>query len=93
MDQNSYTKVSQNIILENRKKLMISGVKDIDSFDDNSISMFTTLGSLIIRGLELKISKFSVETGDVIIEGTINSILYDNFKKNNKKSFWAKIIK
>ena len=93
MDQNNYIKTSQNIILENRKKIMISGVKDIDSFDDNTVAMITTLGSLIIKGSNLKINKFSVETGDVNIEGTINNILYDNSSKNKNKNFWAKIIK
>ncbi|MBP0979086.1 MAG: sporulation protein YabP [Oscillospiraceae bacterium] len=93
MNQNNYTKASQNIILENRKKIMISGVKDIDNFDDNTVSMITTLGSLIIKGSDLKINKFSVETGDVSIEGTVNNILYDNFSKNKNKNFWAKIIK
>ncbi len=90
MQQNDFSKTSQNIILENRKKLMISGVKDIDSFDNDVISALTSLGRLIIKGSELKINEFTVETGDVSVEGNISSIFYDNLKSKN---FWSKIIK
>lgn len=90
MQQDNFLKTAQNIILENRKKLMISGVKDIDNFDNNIISALTSLGHLTIKGTQLKINKFSVETGDVSIEGNINSVLYDNLKN---KSLWSKIIK
>lgn len=95
MDQTSYVKMSQNIIIENRKKATISGVKDIDNFDENIISMLTNLGRLTVKGSQLKINKFSVETGDVFIEGNINNILYDNNKnkRDKNKSFWSKIIK
>lgn len=90
MQQSDFLKTSQNIILENRKKLVISGVKDIDNFDNNIISALTSLGHLTIKGTELKINNFSVETGDASIVGNINSLVYDNLRD---KSFWAKIIK
>ena len=95
MNQQNYTKTSQNLILENRKKLTISGVKDIYGFSEGLISVLTNLGNLTIRGSQLKINKFSVETGDAYIEGNISSMVYDNMKNKNgvSGSFWAKIIK
>lgn len=95
MNQQNYTKTSQNLILENRKKLTISGVKDIYGFSEGLISVLTNLGNLTIRGSQLKINKFSVETGDAYIEGNISSMVYDNMKNKNVigGSFWAKIIK
>lgn len=93
MDQNAYIKSSQNIVLENRKKLVISGVKDVDSFDENIISMLTTLGNLTVKGHKLKINNFSAESGDVSIEGNINNIIYDDVKKYKNKGFWSKITK
>ena len=93
MEQNTFPKTTQNLILENRKKIAISGVKDINNFDENIISMSTILGNLTIKGSQLKINKFSLETGDVSISGNVNNILYDNLKLSKKKSLWAKIIK
>ena len=60
----------QNVILENRKKLTLTGIKDVLSFDDEIIVLESELGLLNIKGRDLKVNKISVETGDVIIEGT-----------------------
>lgn len=93
MELQNNIKTPQNIILENRKKLTISGITDINNFDENIISVITTLGYLTIKGSQLKINNLSVETGDVIIEGNINSLFYDGSKKTKNKNLWAKIIK
>ena len=60
-----------NVILEGRKNLTISGVTDVDSFDERCISLYTQLGELVIKGRELHINSMSVETGDMTIEGDI----------------------
>ncbi len=68
----------QNLILENRAKLSISGVKDVLSFDDQVVIMHTELGLLTVKGETLKISKLSLDTQDVIIEGEVNTLSYSN---------------
>ncbi len=93
MELQNNIKTPQNIILENRKKLTISGVTDISNFDENTISAITTLGCLTVKGSQLKINKLSVETGDVIIEGNISSMVYNGSKKAKSKNIWAQIIK
>ena len=45
-----------NVILEGRKNLTISGVTDVDSFDERCISLYTQLGELVIKGRELHIN-------------------------------------
>ena len=65
-----------NVILENRQKLNISGVRDVDSFDEQTVTVYTDLGQLIIRGDNIHISKLSVETGELMIEGEISSLTY-----------------
>ena len=65
----------QNLILENRSKLSLSGVNDVLSFDDQVIIMETELGMLTIKGDNLKINKLSIDTSEVIIEGEINTLL------------------
>ncbi len=84
----------QNLILENRNKLNISGVKDVLSFDDEVIIMETELGLLTIKGVNLKINKLSIDTGDVIVEGEINNLGYnDHSKREQEGSILSKIFK
>ena len=59
---NSLNNIIQNLVLENRNKLSISGVKDVLSFDDQVVIMETELGLLTIKGENLKINKLSIDT-------------------------------
>ena len=86
--------VIQNLILENRNKLSVSGVKDVLSFDDELVVMETDLGLLTIKGETLKINKLSIDTGDVIVEGEITNLGYSNHsKKDADRSILSKIFK
>ncbi len=65
---NQITGVVQNLILENRNKLSVSGVKDVLSFDDQVVIMETELGLLTVKGENLRINKLSIDTSEVIVE-------------------------
>ena len=86
--------IIQNIILENREKLSISGVLDVLSFDDQVVILETELGLLTIKGDNLKINKLSIDTEEVIIEGDIYNLSYSE-KDIDKKSgnFLGKLFK
>ena len=89
------TNVIQNLILENRSKLSISGVLDVLSFDDQIVIIETELGLLTVKGDNLRINKLSIDTSEVIVEGEVNSVSYSS-KDLNKKSnegFLGKIFK
>ena len=90
----SNSSVIQNIILENREKISISGVIDVLSFDDQVVILETELGLLNIKGNNLRINKLSIDTSDVVIEGDIYSMVYSerDISKNNS-SFISKIFK
>ena len=79
--QESNSKQNQNIILEDRKSLSISGITDVDSFDEKTIVLYTQLGELTIQGRELHIDSMSVETGDMSITGDIWAIVYGDKDK------------
>ena len=84
----------QNLILENRNKLSISGVKDVLSFDDQVVIMETELGLLSVKGDNLKINKLSIDTSEVIVEGEINTLSYsDHSKKEQEGGLFSKIFK
>lgn len=90
------TGVIQNLILENRGKLSISGVLDVLSFDDQVVIVETELGLLTIKGTNLRINKLSIDTSEVIVEGDISSLTYSENKstdKSTKSSIISKIFK
>ena len=85
---------SQNLILENREKLNISGVIEVGSFNDELITMKTELGELFIYGSGLKINKLNVDSSEIAIDGNIQCLEYSD--KNNGKSkigFLSRIFK
>lgn len=96
-DQNNNTnsnEVIQNVLIENRKKLSISGVLDVLSFDDQIVIVDTDLGMLTIKGEDLRINKLSLDSTEVIINGTINNINYtNNHDRRDSGNILGKIFK
>lgn len=68
--------IPHNLILENRNMLTLTGVSDVDSFDEQTVAVFTQLGELTVRGSDLHINKLSVETGELTVEGKIDAVMY-----------------
>ena len=87
--------VIQNLILESREKLSISGVLDVLSFDDQVVIVETELGLLNVKGDNLRINKLSIDTSEVVVEGDIYSMVYSEKDKNKKNgsSLLGKIFK
>ena len=66
-----------NVILEDRRRMTVSGVTDIDSFDDETVVLYCETGELCIRGEGLHINRIDVESGDLSLEGErIDGISY-----------------
>ncbi len=91
--QDNNIKQNQNIILENRKSLSISGITDVDSFDEKAICLYTQLGELTIHGKDLHIDSMSVETGNMNITGDIWSVIYGDKDKKSPLSFLGRVFK
>ena len=88
------TNVIQNLVLENREKLSISGVLDVLSFDDQVVIVETELGLLTIKGENLRINKLSLDTSEVTVEGEIFNLAYSENDINQKtSSIFSKIFK
>ena len=87
--------VIQNLILENREKLSISGVLDVLSFDDQIVILETELGLLTVKGENLRINKLSLDTAAVIVDGEIYSLGYSekNLEKKSGGGILGKIFK
>lgn len=94
LNSSSNANVIQNLILESREKLSSSGVLDVISFDDQIVIMHTELGLLTVKGEDLRITKLSIDTSEVIIEGDISNLSYSNKEIDKAKgSLMSKIFK
>ena len=81
-----------NLILEDRKKLTVTSVHDVESFDEQRIIADTSIGELNISGNGLHINSFSTEDGELSVEGEISSISYsDNLPVSG--SFFSRIFR
>lgn len=81
-----------NLILEDRRSLSVSGVSDVDSFDEQTVIVYTDKGELTVRGSELHINRLSVETGELLLEGNISSLTYaDEMPKSS--GFFSRVFR
>ena len=87
------TGVIQNIILENREKLNVSGVNDVLSFDDQVVIIETELGMLTVKGENLKINKLNIDTSEVSVDGKINNLSYSEHQLKSEGGIFSKIFK
>ncbi|WOC31524.1 MULTISPECIES: sporulation protein YabP [Caproicibacterium] len=72
----SNSKAPHTVTLDNRRELRAAGVSKVDSFDEQTVVAYTSLGQMVVRGEGLHIEKLSVETGELTLTGTISSISY-----------------
>ena len=86
---------NHGVSIAERKNILVTGVKKIESFDNEEFMMDTTLGFLIIKGSGLEIIKLDTYQGNVSIKGQVDSLSYvdSNLKKDKDNSFIRKFFK
>lgn len=82
-----------NLILENRSHLSLSGVTEVDCFDERVIRLYTSLGPLLIKGRQLHVDAVSLETGDMHISGDIWLLQYGEKNRNAPVPFFKKLLR
>ena len=87
------TKLSNNLTLENRRLLIVSGVMEVENFDDKSIDAVTEIGKLSIQGENLNIKKLNLELGDLEVEGKISGLNYSDKRSTSSEGFLSKLFK
>ncbi|BDF68791.1 sporulation protein YabP [Pseudoflavonifractor phocaeensis] len=83
---------AHHLILEDRGRLTVSGVEDVESFDENTIVMNTAQGTLVVRGEELHIEKLSLDGGDLKVEGSVESLTYEDDRRE-KGGFFSRLLR
>ena len=81
-----------HVIMEDRKKLSVSGVQDVDSFDESTVVLYTNMGKMTVRGVNLHVNAFDVAGGDFSMEGDILGLDYSDEKKE-KQSFLTRLFR
>ena len=92
MEEKSINLLPHNIVLEDRKHLTVSGVKDVDSFDEMNIVALTTLGEMTVNGTNLRINRFSTDVGELAIDGDICAITYSE-NAREQGGFFSRIFR
>ena len=87
-------KFAENISVNERKLIYITGVNKIESFDEEEFLLDTSMGYLAIKGNGLEIVRLDTKDGIVSIKGNVDSFAYfDNVKKGTKSSLFDKLFK
>ena len=84
--------VAHHVILEGREELAVSGVEEVESFDENTIVMVTNKGTLVVRGEDLHIEKLSLDGGDLRVEGMVESLTYED-EGRERGGFLARLMR
>ncbi|MEA5039883.1 MAG: sporulation protein YabP [Clostridiaceae bacterium] len=83
--------IPHNLVLEDRRRLSVSGVTEVISFDDCQVVMETDRGLLTVEGADLHVEKLSLDVGELTLEGEIDSLSYAREGKG-KGGFWSRVF-
>ena len=77
-DYNSMPQAAHRRELIGRDRLTVSGVEDVERFDETGIIMSTSAGTLVITGEDLHIGKLSLDGGELHVDGRVDSVSYED---------------
>ncbi|GHV47946.1 hypothetical protein FACS189499_06390 [Clostridia bacterium] len=84
-----------NFVMENRTKLILTGVRELENSGETEVCLFTEAGGLKISGENLVIKKFAEDTGELELHGKFVSAKYTDLQDGERvpNNFLAKIFK
>ena len=84
-------RINHNIIVDDRKKMTLTGVKDVLSFDEETVVLDTSLGRLTVKGSGLHIVNFDTKSGDLSAEGRLYALVYTTEEKSG--GFFSRVFR
>lgn len=82
------------LVLTDRRLLEIGGVKDAVRFDEDAAVLTTEQGTLTVEGAELHVRVLDPEAGQVVLEGRVDSVYYENAEATpEKRSLFGKLFR
>ncbi|MBQ9458781.1 MAG: YabP/YqfC family sporulation protein [Oscillospiraceae bacterium] len=76
--ETDFSAAAHRVTLEGRDRLTVSGVEDVDRFDENEIVMNTAEGTLVVTGENLHIDKLSLDGGELHVDGRVETLCYED---------------
>ena len=93
MDKDTIQNYNHSITIVERKSILVTGVKKIESFDDEEFLMETVMGYLILKGSDMELLKLDTMQGNVSIKGLLKSFAYiDEALKKDKNDISRQTI-
>ena len=83
--------MGHRVMLEEREQLVISGVEEVESFDESAIYLTTAQGPLEIQGEGLHIEKLSLDGGDLKVEGRVDALVYGE-ERRSRGSLFSRLL-
>ena len=65
------------LTLNERKQLTMQGVTEVVSFDDTTVILRTTLGTLMVQGKDLQLKTLSLDGGQIAVDGSVSALIYE----------------
>ncbi|MGN0424147.1 MAG: sporulation protein YabP [Acetatifactor sp.] len=95
MEEFNSTGNRHRITLNQRQSCMVSGVKDVLSFDLHEVLLETEAGMLMLRGEDLHVNRLTLEKGEVDVDGRIDSLTYSDGggSSSGKESFFSRMFR
>ena len=81
------------LTLESRHKAVITGVDDVDSFNEQMVVLSTAAGTLTLLGDGLHISNLNLENGQLLVEGEIAALEYDERSRSSRGSLFSRLFR
>ncbi|EDL63274.1 sporulation protein YabP [Bacillus sp. SG-1] len=91
---NKGTMQEHDVMMRGRRLLDITGVKQVESFDNEEFLLETVMGFLSVRGQNLQMKNLDVDKGIVSIKGKVFDIVYLDEQSGEKaKGFFSKLFR
>ena len=92
MEERRKEEMLHKLVMTGREKLTVTGVEDVDSFDETTIVAYTDYGELTVSGTELHICVLNIEHGELTVEGNISGLNYLN-QQPKSSGFFSRMFR
>ena len=93
--ENKETGTKHTVVVEDRGRIKINCVEDVESFNEEKVVVYTAMGVMIVSGYNFKVSRLNVDDGQLVIDGEIDKIEYMDSVKGSEPSggFFGKLFR
>lgn len=90
----SSTASNHNLVMENRRRVVISGVNEVEGFTETEVRLYTEMGQITVKGKKLQVSEVSTKTGELIMTGDmIDSVVYSDKPRRTPDNFITRLFR